>query len=83
MDPFNVIDLARSKETEDRFRNYLANPQHWNKYAYGLNNPAAVYRSNGTDGDSLLLDRQSYGRSEEVLPGAQAGNTESGHGEAQ
>ena len=32
-DPFNVIDLAKSKETAGKFRNYLSNPQHWNKYA--------------------------------------------------
>jgi RHS repeat-associated protein len=38
-DPFNVIGLAKSKDTLDKFHNYLSNPQHWNHYAYVLNNP--------------------------------------------
>jgi RHS repeat-associated protein len=33
-DPLVVFNLKR-----DEFQEYLANPQHWNKYAYGLNNP--------------------------------------------
>ena len=38
-DPFNPIDLAKSKDTADKFRNYISNPQHWNHYAIRLNNP--------------------------------------------
>jgi RHS repeat-associated protein len=43
VDPYD-INFER-QETEDRqeadalFRNYLSQPQHWNRYAYALNNP--------------------------------------------
>ena len=37
-DPFNVIDLTESKETVDKFQNYISNPQRWNHYSYVLNN---------------------------------------------
>jgi len=33
-DPFIPFNLKR-----DEFQAWIANPQHWNKYAYALNNP--------------------------------------------
>ena len=46
-DPFNpMIDFAAQSDDEDdlaeariRFNDYIGNPQHWNRYTYGLNNP--------------------------------------------
>ncbi len=38
----NVVDEARQA-----FDSYLANPQHWNRYTYGLNNPYAYVDKDG------------------------------------
>jgi RHS repeat-associated protein len=36
LDPFNILQDAGDRE---ELNDYLGNPQHWNKYAYSLNNP--------------------------------------------
>ena len=41
-DPLVVFNLKK-----DEFQDYLSNPQHWNKYAYGLNNPLKFVDSTG------------------------------------
>ena len=38
-DPLNVVKFAASDETRDKFEHFIADPQHWNRYAYVLNNP--------------------------------------------
>jgi RHS repeat-associated protein len=42
-DRFNPIDELIGQE----FRDYLASPQHWNRYAYSLNNPLKYKDSDG------------------------------------
>jgi RHS repeat-associated protein len=39
-DPHNPItDFEEEEEEEEDFQNFIQNPQYWNRYAYGLNNP--------------------------------------------
>jgi RHS repeat-associated protein len=60
-DPFNVIDLTKSKDTVDKFHNYLSNPQHWNHYAYVLNNPLRYTDPRGLlEYDTTLLDKKIH-----------------------
>jgi hypothetical protein len=51
-DPFIPFNLKT-----DEFQAWIANPQHWNKYAYALNNPVKVHRSDGNDRNDLLLSQ--------------------------
>lgn len=54
-DPFNPIlefqpksdDPDDVEEARQAFDNYLANPQHWNRYTYALNNPNAFVDKDG------------------------------------
>ena len=60
-DPFNVLDLAKSKDTIDKFHNYLSNPQHWNHYAYVLNNPLRYTDPLGLlEYDTQILDKKVH-----------------------
>jgi RHS repeat-associated protein len=43
-DPFIPFNLRK-----DKFQVWISNPQRWNKYAYGLNNPTTVIDPNGMD----------------------------------
>jgi hypothetical protein len=55
VDPFNPItefqpesdDEDAVQEDRERFDAYLAQPQHWNRYAYALNNPLAFIDEDG------------------------------------
>ncbi|NJM53117.1 MAG: hypothetical protein HC846_06825 [Blastocatellia bacterium] len=46
VDPFNPIlgkqNVSSPKEAEGEFVNYISQPQHWNRYAYSLNNPLKI-----------------------------------------
>jgi hypothetical protein len=54
-DPFNPIlafgqqDNGEDEQEESRqaFNDYIGNPQHWNRYAYALNNPLAFKDEDG------------------------------------
>jgi RHS repeat-associated protein len=45
-DPFNIMTDAQNR---DQFNAYLSNPQNWNRYAYGLNNPLKFIDPLGLD----------------------------------
>ncbi len=49
LDDFNARSLqmrtGRMSSPDPLFGNALVNPQRWNRYAYGLNNPLAVHGS--------------------------------------
>jgi RHS repeat-associated protein len=56
VDPFNPIlefrpdpedDEEEQEEVEQQFNDYLGQPQHWNRYAYALNNPLAYVDRDG------------------------------------
>jgi len=60
-DPFNALDLAKSNDTIDKFYNYLSNPQHWNHYAYVLNNPLRYTDPLGLlEYDTQILDKKVH-----------------------
>src|SRR5690349_23293108 len=43
VDPYDINlerqDTSDPEEANALFRNYISQPQHWNHYSYGLNNP--------------------------------------------
>jgi len=43
-DPFNILTAARDEQEYDSF---LANPQNWSRYKYGMNSPLAYIDPNG------------------------------------
>jgi RHS repeat-associated protein len=47
-DTFNPFtDFARNEDGQLETRNYLTNPQHWNRYVYALNNPNSYVDRDG------------------------------------
>jgi RHS repeat-associated protein len=53
VDPYNIVAEIQNahdkKEAQKQFRTYLGNPQRWNRYSYGLNNPLFYTDPNGED----------------------------------
>ncbi|HYO62717.1 MAG TPA: RHS repeat-associated core domain-containing protein [Pyrinomonadaceae bacterium] len=68
-DPFHIVMERQSKRDEEQeaaFKEYLSNPQRWNRYAYVLNNPPLLNDPTGLD--MMIIENGP-------VPGNPAGHT--------
>jgi RHS repeat-associated protein len=70
VDPYDInIERRNTSDPEEAdalFKSYIEQPQHWNRYAYALNNPLKYVDPVNHLKVSLVADKRRYKRSDDI-----------------